>query len=417
MNLKKILTVLLLTFIFGVAQVASAQNMTIAQKQALIAQIQQQLIQLETQLAQMLAQQQGSASWCYTFNNNLGYASSTTNDVVELHLALQKDGISYSPDDIVTYANGTAQAVMQFQTKYGISPQTGYVGPLTKTKLNQLYGCNSYQNTPTNNTGYNYNNTTSCTPNWQCSGFGSCYNGQQTQTCTDYNYCGTTINEPTTTQYCYDNTNNNNNNNNTNANTCSANCILQSDGIFAMDCYGNITKCDSGKTCQKTYNTSYTYNSGSVQTVQTLTGAQCTTVSSCVPNWQCSGFGSCASGQQTQTCTDSNNCGVLTDKPATTQSCVSPTVTLHANNSQGNLATIMPGQSLVLSWSSANTASCVAGGSSRYWSGVKALTGSETVNATLSTVQEIITYSLTCTGPTGSATSSVAVTFAPAVLH
>ena len=40
-----------------------------------------------------------------------------------------------------------------------------------------------------------------CTPNWKCSGFGPCVNGQQTQTCTD-NDCSITSGEPALMQSC-----------------------------------------------------------------------------------------------------------------------------------------------------------------------------------------------------------------------
>lgn len=45
--------------------------------------------------------------------------------------------------------------------------------------------------------------------------------------------------------------------------------------------------------------------------------------STCTPNWRCSGFGTCVNGQQKQTCTDANNCGVATGEPALIQSCTS----------------------------------------------------------------------------------------------
>jgi len=43
--------------------------------------------------------------------------------------------------------------------------------------------------------------------------------------------------------------------------------------------------------------------------------------SNCAPSWQCGAWSACANGKQTRTCTDSNNCGIVTDKPATTQNC------------------------------------------------------------------------------------------------
>jgi|GEM_PF-5969392 hypothetical protein len=78
--------------------------------------------------------------WCHTFNTNLGYANSGTDEVAALHTALQKENISYSPDGTNDYTKATGDGVLQFQIKYGLA-QTGYVGLKTKAKLNELYGC------------------------------------------------------------------------------------------------------------------------------------------------------------------------------------------------------------------------------------------------------------------------------------
>jgi hypothetical protein len=43
----------------------------------------------------------------------------------------------------------------------------------------------------------------------------------------------------------------------------------------------------------------------------------------CTPDWQCSSWSACSGNQQTRTCTDSNNCGTTTGRPALTQSCTS----------------------------------------------------------------------------------------------
>ncbi|HEY4499385.1 MAG TPA: Ser-Thr-rich GPI-anchored membrane family protein [Candidatus Paceibacterota bacterium] len=48
----------------------------------------------------------------------------------------------------------------------------------------------------------------------------------------------------------------------------------------------------------------------------------------CIPNWQCNSWNICSNGQQTRTCTDSNNCGVSTNKPTVTQSCSQTTTPL-----------------------------------------------------------------------------------------
>lgn len=45
----------------------------------------------------------------------------------------------------------------------------------------------------------------------------------------------------------------------------------------------------------------------------------------CTPNWECSAWGNCSSGQQTRTCTNSNSCNE--DEPAETQTCTEETTT------------------------------------------------------------------------------------------
>lgn len=155
--------IVLIYFLF-VSSVIFAQSITDAQKQYLISQIQQQLTQVRQLLDQITNQQQQKSAWCYTFNNDLGFAQSGTNDIIQLHLALMfnltapssSTDVSYAPDDINTYYKGTVQAVSSFQKKYGVEPESGYVGIKTRTKLNQLYGCNnqnsSGSNADTNNT-------------------------------------------------------------------------------------------------------------------------------------------------------------------------------------------------------------------------------------------------------------------------
>jgi len=48
----------------------------------------------------------------------------------------------------------------------------------------------------------------------------------------------------------------------------------------------------------------------------------CISDSSCNPSWSCAAWNTCESNQQTRVCTDSNNCGVATDKPEETRACV-----------------------------------------------------------------------------------------------
>jgi len=41
----------------------------------------------------------------------------------------------------------------------------------------------------------------------------------------------------------------------------------------------------------------------------------------CIPNWECNAWGTCTNNIQTRTCVDSNDCGIVSGKPITTQSC------------------------------------------------------------------------------------------------
>ena len=78
-----------------------------------------------------------------------------------------------------------------------------------------------------------------------------------------------------------------------------------------------------------------------------------------------------------------------------------PTVDIKANNSDGPI-TIDYNTSATLSWTSTNATSCQASGN---WSGSKATSGSENTGNLISSK----TYTITCTGPGGSATDSVTV--------
>ena len=142
MSIKSLVVVAVLATAFlcfgGLANAETTSN------SALIAQLQAQISALQAQLLALQPQQNSTttAGWCYTFNRNLGFAQSGATDIAQLHVALEKQNISYSPDEESTYDEGTAAAVSKFQVKYGIL-QTGYVGVMTRTKLNTLYGCSN----------------------------------------------------------------------------------------------------------------------------------------------------------------------------------------------------------------------------------------------------------------------------------
>lgn len=433
MKLKIFLIVLLFISVFCIVPVVFAQTMTDAQKQALIYQIQQQIAQLQTQLTQMLAQQQGNASWCYTFNNNLGFANSGVNDVVSLHLALQQQGIFYSPDNINTFSVGTSQAVIQLQAKYGISPQTGFVGPKTRDKLNQLYKCSTTAIT--------------CSPSWQCSDWALCVSGQQNKVCTDSNNCGVDTNKPKVSQSCTQKSDvkiqaddsdgpvnvfltlGNGASVNNSGITLTKNINLQWTGVDVSSCMvsdsltpitfsgykpasGSQTVSLSGNIQGASGNNNKVSGTFKITCISTKSGSSVSdsitvnlfyTVSeNCNPRWQCLSWTSCVNKQHTRVCTDQNGCGSLIGKPIEKESCaLPPTVNIKANNSDGPL-TISNGSSVSLSWISSNATSCHA---IFDWSETKATSGTELISDITSSKR----FDIVCTGAGGEATDSVTI--------
>ena len=75
-----------------------------------------------------------------------------------------------------------------------------------------------------------------------------------------------------------------------------------------------------------------------------------------------------------------------------------------------SLISVVAGEPSLLMWTSTNADSCVASGG---WSGSKATSGSQLV----SPVAPVTTYTLTCSGPTGSKDASVSITLIPGLLN
>ena len=367
---------LVLLSVFCAGSFAFAQTMTDAQRQALINQIQQKLNQLTQQAVQLITQQQGGVNWCYTFNSNMGYAQSGTSDVTELHIALLKQGLSYAPDDITTYSNGTSQALIAFQQKYGIL-QTGYFGNLTRSEMNSLYGCSSSNQNSQTNTNSN------CITDYQqkCYGnyvywYDSCGNKQNLiQTCSSNQTCNngacvttSNTNSNCVTNYqqkCYGNAvyefdscgnvgnlvqtclssqscNNGSctGSSTSSSNSCLAACPLAVNGTtYAVDCSGYVTACSSGQTCKLTYNNSATYNptTGVISPTSTLTGAQCTTSSSnCTQNYQQECYGN--SVYEYDSC---NNIGSLVQACLASQTCSNGSCTGSSNGNSNSSITLI----------------------------------------------------------------------------
>jgi len=132
MRIKFLLVAILLATVLCSAGSAKAAN-----NSTLIAQLKAKIAELTAQLQTMVAQQQGTTTWCHTFNANLGIGS-TSSEVGEFATALVKEGLI--TDFQTKFDDKFKKAVIKFQEKYGIY-QTGFVGPLTRAKLNSLYGC------------------------------------------------------------------------------------------------------------------------------------------------------------------------------------------------------------------------------------------------------------------------------------
>lgn len=120
-----------------------------------IEQLQAQIATLIQQIKALQAQQGQGETFCHTFNVNLGIGSRGS-EVQALMRALALSGgpQAYGVDEHgsvneVLFDESLASAVTGFQEKYrdeiltpvGLKYGTGYVGPSTRRKLNQLYRC------------------------------------------------------------------------------------------------------------------------------------------------------------------------------------------------------------------------------------------------------------------------------------
>ncbi len=117
----------------GIAKAALPREEQIRSLLAQIVALQQQLTQLQSQTP--------APSFCYDFNYSFGMGSQWA-DFIALTTVLDKENISERINNPMSYDEITAGAVVIFQAKYGIR-QTGYVGPLTRARLNALYGCST----------------------------------------------------------------------------------------------------------------------------------------------------------------------------------------------------------------------------------------------------------------------------------
>lgn len=147
---KKIIFVISFLAVFGFLfnfGLPDAKAMTAIELQKLIEQLQRQITQLQQQLDKTQTQ---AEVWCHDFKVDLRYGDKGS-EVSALQTALKKEGFTINKREIgdAYFGNWTASAVVGFQEKYrkdilarwGLEHGTGFVGPTTRAKLNELYGC------------------------------------------------------------------------------------------------------------------------------------------------------------------------------------------------------------------------------------------------------------------------------------
>ncbi len=151
MNLTKSRTARLAAGVVGFTMAVSAFVPALASAQTasdLQAQINSLLATISSLQAQLSATTGGSTAGAgYTFNTNLTVGSKST-DVMNLQKTLNMSadtkvavsGAGSPGMETSTFGPATKAAVIKFQQKYGITPAAGYVGPVTRAKLNSMGG-------------------------------------------------------------------------------------------------------------------------------------------------------------------------------------------------------------------------------------------------------------------------------------
>ena len=132
-------------FVGAVTAISFAMTPIIASA-ATVAELQAMIASLSAQLA-ALSGGTASTGAGYTFNTNLTVGSKGT-DVMNLQKTLNMSadtklagtGAGSPGMETSTFGPATKAAVIKFQIKNGITPAVGYVGPITRAKLNTMGG-------------------------------------------------------------------------------------------------------------------------------------------------------------------------------------------------------------------------------------------------------------------------------------
>ena len=109
-------------------------------------------------------QSTGTDGTCFVLTRNLGVGVSlTSSEAAALQNILTAEGV-WSSGAITGYDENVAAAIVKLQGKLSIS-QTGFIGPITRAKLNATYGGKCATDSTYNNNYKNYNNNIVTTTN------------------------------------------------------------------------------------------------------------------------------------------------------------------------------------------------------------------------------------------------------------
>lgn len=131
-----------------VAMVLSAVVVPVGASAQTVSDLQAMIATLQAQIA-ALSGQTGNVGTTFTFTTNL-QVGSRNESVRQLQVFLNSDpdtmvaltGVGSAGNESNYFGTLTKSAVIRFQKKYGIMPSVGYVGPLTRAKLNSMSGPN-----------------------------------------------------------------------------------------------------------------------------------------------------------------------------------------------------------------------------------------------------------------------------------
>jgi len=107
--------------------------------QDLIQQLLDRIAYLKNEIAKILGTGSSDQNQCASFTANLYMGMTNNNDVTCLQQFLKNQGTEIYPEGLITgnFGSLTKKAVIKFQIKYKIIG-TGFVGPITRAKINQI---------------------------------------------------------------------------------------------------------------------------------------------------------------------------------------------------------------------------------------------------------------------------------------